>query len=150
MKPQELDTLDSAGLADLAGRLQGWQQATDIGLLELRGPGVFIRLQAPAGAQASAAHVAASEALQQPARTVRAGSVGVLRLSHPLRAQPLVQRGQTVSAGQTLALLQIGAVLLPVGAPCAGTLGQWLTQDGVVVGYGQALIDMEEEARDAD
>lgn len=148
MKPQCPDTLDSAEmtkLGDLADRLQGWLQTTDIGLLELRGPGVFIRLQTH-----EAERAAAPAAPPPEARTLRAGSVGVLRLSHPLRAQALVQPGQAVDTGQTLALLQIGAVLLPVNAPCAGVLGEWLAQDGAVLGYGQPLIDIEREARDAD
>lgn len=85
---------------------------------------------------------------------VRAGSVGWLRLSHPLRTQALVQPGQQVRRGQALALLQIGAVLLPVSAPCAGRVARWLAQDGVRVGYGEPLLEIETdtdmEASDAD
>jgi acetyl-CoA carboxylase biotin carboxyl carrier protein len=137
-------------LAELAGQLEAWLGATDIAMLELRGPGVFIRLQAPAVQPTPADAMASDTAAAAQRRVVRAGSVGVLRLAHPLRAQPLVHSGQAVRRGQALALLQIGAVLLPVCAPCDGTVGQWLAQDASTVGYGTPLLDMETEASDAD
>lgn len=134
-------------------------RGTDIALLQVQLPGLSLRLQRDPAGQASARapqHKAAlATAAQVPSAApaclppapcqVRAGSVGVVRLCHPLHAQPLAHTGQAVGLGQALALLQIGAVMLPVLAPCAGRVGRVLVQDGQLVGYGAVLLEIETE-----
>jgi acetyl-CoA carboxylase biotin carboxyl carrier protein len=158
----------SLDLAQWVKALEECLRGTDIALLQVQLPGVNLRLQCDVAGQAPAKapqHKAAqATAVQAPSAPpaplspalllVRAGSVGVLRLGHPLHAQPLVRSGQAVDIGQALALLQIGAVMLPVLAPCAGRVGRVLAQDGEIVGYGSLLLEIEtgteQERVDAD
>lgn len=139
-------------IGHLIETLQDCLRGTDIGLLEWQGPGVYLRLQgmpAPAAVPAGASdkRVATVDVplppQTRPLREVRAGSVGVLRLSHPLHQQALVHSGQKVQRGQTLALLQIGMALLPVPAPGDGVIGRILAAEGAVVGYGTPLLEID-------
>jgi acetyl-CoA carboxylase biotin carboxyl carrier protein len=70
---------------------------------------------------------------------VTAPSVGVFLDAHPLRSAPFVQPGELVVQGQFIGLLKIGALLLPVRAPCAGTVGTTCIASGTTVGYGRPL-----------
>ena len=129
-------------------QLTEWLQATDISLLELRGPGESIRLcrQASGEVREAAAPASACAATAQVPTTattvVRAGSVGVALQAHPLRTEPLVQPGQQVAAGQPLALLRIGMVLLPVAAPRAGVVSRILFTHESAVGFGTPLVEL--------
>ena len=82
--------------------------------------------------------------------TLRAGSVGLVRLAHPLREAPLVQAGEPVAAGQALLLLQVGQVLLPVTAPRAGRVRQVLVEAGAAVGYGHPLVAFDPDGHGPD
>lgn len=129
-----------------ARQLSEWLNGTDIALLELSGPGKLIRLRRQ-GAEYSA-HAApqppASTEVQAPARTVvRAGSVGIVLHSHPLREDTLVRVGQQVSAGQAVALLKIGAVLLAVPAPRAAVVSRVVAANESQVGFGDPLVELE-------
>lgn len=131
---------------DQARQLSEWLDGTDIALLELSGPGKLIRLRrhgAGYGAHAAPQPPASTE-VQAPARTVvRAGSVGIVLHAHPLREEALVRVGQQVSAGQTVALLKIGAVLLAVPAPRAGAISRVVAADESPVGFGDPLVELE-------
>ena len=128
-------------------QLSAWLAATDIALLELRGPGGHIRLRhdgasvdlvedaAPATADEPPAHA--------PRLTVAACSVGVFLHSHPLHTAPLARPGTNVRAGQPLGLLQIGSLLLPVVATQDATLIGALVAHGETVGFGTPLIELE-------
>lgn len=129
-------------------QLSEWLEGTDITLLELSGPGeVLVRLRrggAPENAGV-AARIRPAE-LAPPATAaatiVRARSVGTLLLTHPLRTEPLAAVGQDVVAGQPLALLQIGLVLLPVTAPRAGTVSRIVAAHESAVGFGTPLVEL--------
>lgn len=124
-------------------QLAEWLQGTDIGLLELRGPGQTVRLsRQPSGEVREIAAPAPMSQASATATLVRAGSVGVVLLTHPLRSDPLVQAGQQVAAGQTLALLQIGLVLLAVPAPHAGVVGRIVCPHQSAVGFGAPLLEL--------
>ncbi len=112
-------------------RLAGWLRATDIGLLELRGPGTGLRLRHEGGA----VH---AETIDDEC-VVKSASVGVLLHRHPLRSDDLAAAGSAVEAGQVLALLQVGPLLLPVHAPAAGRLLAWQVAHGAAVGWGTPL-----------
>jgi acetyl-CoA carboxylase biotin carboxyl carrier protein len=62
--------------------------------------------------------------------------------SHPLAAAPLVRIGERVETGQTVGLLKIGALLLPVAAPQVGIVDRIHAADGLAVGYGTPLVDL--------
>jgi acetyl-CoA carboxylase biotin carboxyl carrier protein len=61
---------------------------------------------------------------------------------HPLAATPLARIGERVGAGQTVGLLQIGPLLLPVTAPQAGIVDSIHAADGLPVGYGAPLVEL--------
>ena len=126
-------------------RLSEWLAGTDITLLELSGPGKLIRLRRnggePGGDPQPQSPLTADAAPAAPT-VVRAGSVGVLLHAHPLRAEPLARVGQQVAAGQTIALLKVGLVLLAVPASRAGTVSRIVAAHEALVGYGDALIEL--------
>lgn len=137
---------------DTVRQLSRWLAATDIALLELSGPGTTLRLRrnvsatapgpgAPGGA-ASPWNSVPPTAATAPPTVVRAGSVGIVLHAHPLHTEPLVRPGQEVAAGQPLALLRIGLVLLPVTAPRAGTVARIVAPHGSTAGYGDALVEI--------
>ncbi|SFL97090.1 acetyl-CoA carboxylase biotin carboxyl carrier protein subunit [Variovorax sp. OV329] len=124
-------------------QLTEWLQATDISLLELRAPGESIRLcRQASGEVREAAADSAPATAPTSATVVRAGSVGIVLHSHPLRSEPLVKPGQQVAAGQPVALLRIGLVLLPVGAPRAGVVSRILSTHESAVGFGTPLVEL--------
>lgn len=55
---------------------------------------------------------------------------------------PLVRIGARVEAGQTVGLLKIGPLLLPVAAPQAGIVDGVHVADGAAVGYGTPLLEL--------
>lgn len=123
-------------------QLSEWLDRTDITLLELTGPGTLIRLRRKGPGVAAGVEQAPIEAAPEATTVVRAGSVGIALRSHPLRSEPLVEPGQRVEAGQTVALLKIGLVLLPVAAPRAGTVCRVAAPHEAPVGYGDPLVEL--------
>ncbi|HEX7892232.1 MAG TPA: biotin/lipoyl-containing protein [Ramlibacter sp.] len=124
-------------------QLSQWLEGTDITLLELSGPGELVRLRRdPAGELTELPAAAATSAPAPDATVVRAGSVGVLLLAHPLRTEPLVRVGQQVAAGQAVALLKIGLVLLPVAAPRAGIVRRIVAVHEAAVGFGSPIVEL--------
>lgn len=122
-------------------RIAAWLADTDIGLLELHGPGTALRLRHD-GAGVTADEIAEEEvaAGEAPdAVAVHAPSVGVFLRRHPLRGDDLAPPGAEVAAGQALGLLQIGPLLLPVQAPADAVVLELLVPHGTAVGYGTAL-----------
>jgi len=119
-----------------------------IGLLELHGPGVLLRLgrdaadAAPTG-ERSVATSNTSKVAQSRGTTVNAPSAGVFLYAHPLQSAPLARVGAHVPAGAPVGLLQIGALLLPVPAPRAAVVTGLLVADGTLVGYGTPLVDLD-------
>jgi len=120
---------------DQVHQIAAWLAATDIGLLELRGPALELRLRNDGG-QVQAAPDA-------PPVTASAGSVGVFLHRHPLHETPLAPIGETVRAGQPLGLLQIGALLLPVPAPQDGVVTALPVAHSTLVGYGTPLVELQ-------
>ena len=116
------------------GQISAWLAGTDIALLELRGPGVSLTLRQHHGTVAA----------EPPSGldTVTAASVGVFLHSHPLHEAPLVRIGERVRAGQTLGLLRIGALLLPVPAPRPGIVARVLVAHDAIVGFGTRLFEL--------
>ena len=58
-------------------------------------------------------------------------------------AEPFVSIGDTVSAGQTLLLIEAMKTFNPVRAPKAGRVAQILISDATPVEYGEPLIILE-------
>ncbi len=131
---------------DQIRQVSEWLAATDIGVLELRGPDTQLRLRNDGGAapirQESIASPPAPARTQARNSTADAPSVGVFLHRHPLRDAALAPVGTQVRAGQALGLLQIGALLLPVCAPQASTVTGLRVAHGTAVGYGTPLVDL--------
>jgi len=129
-------------------QLAGWLAETDIGLLELRGPQILLRLLrdgAAAGAGDGATDLEPAPAQPQAQTTIVAAStVGIVRHRHPLRDGPLAPPGARIERGQALVLLQIGQLLVQVSAPRDATVAGLFGQDGDAVGYGDPLIELRD------
>ncbi|MCX7383781.1 MAG: acetyl-CoA carboxylase biotin carboxyl carrier protein subunit [Alphaproteobacteria bacterium] len=69
--------------------------------------------------------------------------VGVAYLAPEPGAQPFVQLGQTVSAGQTLMLIEAMKTFNQIKAPHAGTITRILVAAGSPVEFGQPLMILE-------
>lgn len=118
-------------------QLAEWLAATDIDFLELQGPDVQVRIHR------EGAPAAPAEPLPQPSHAVRAAGLGILLDRIPGRGTPLVSPGMDIHAGDLVALLQVGPLLLPVRATCDGQAGEWLAAPGSTVGWGTPLLGIE-------
>jgi acetyl-CoA carboxylase biotin carboxyl carrier protein len=131
---------------DALRQIAAWLAPTNIELLELRGPDQHLCLRRE-GEQVVV--VAAEEGAQEDSHddgqrrlVVSAASVGIFLHGHPLCREALFRIGERVRAGQVLALLKIGALLLPVNAPQDGITLRPLVPHGASVGFGTPLLEM--------
>jgi acetyl-CoA carboxylase biotin carboxyl carrier protein len=85
----------------------------------------------PAGAEVEAGHA------------VRAPLVGTFYASPQPGADPFVQEGDVVDAGQTVAIVEAMKLMNQVPADIAGKVAKILVQDGEWVEFEQALIILE-------
>ena len=74
---------------------------------------------------------------------VTAPMVGTAFIAPEPGAEPFVSVGDTVSAGQTLLLIEAMKTFNPVRAPKAGRVAQILIGDATPVEYGEPLIIIE-------
>ncbi len=74
---------------------------------------------------------------------VTAPMVGTAFIAPEPGAEPFVSVGDTVSAGQTLLLIEAMKTFNPVRAPKAGRVAQILISDATPVEYGEPLIILE-------
>lgn len=127
-------------------QLSLWLAEAGIDYLELSGPDRELRLgrAAQQGLQANTTDTA-----REVTRAVRAPMVGTLLHSHPMRRVPLAPCGSLVRAGQTVALLQIGALLVPIDAPCDGVVVEVVAEEGALVGFGAEIIRLSDIASGA-
>ena len=88
---------------------------------------------APAPAMDDAAHPGA----------VISPMVGIAYLAPEPGAAPFVTLGQTVSAGQTLLLIEAMKTFNQIKAPKGGTVARILVAPGAPVEYGQPLLILE-------
>ena len=125
-----------SGIADQIRELSLYLEGADIQLLELENRDGIIRLQRDISNQ-NLAQVMEADTV---ATEIPSPSVGVFRRAHPLRTAPLAEPGRTVTAGDPVGLLQIGALLVHVAAPKDGIILAVLAEDGATVGYGTPLL----------
>jgi acetyl-CoA carboxylase biotin carboxyl carrier protein len=101
--------------------------------------------QPPPAPQAPSGHVAAAPPTPPAAHpgAVKSPMVGTVYLSAEPGAKPFVQPGETVSAGDTLVIIEAMKVMNPIAAPNAGTVTQVLVADGQPVEFDQPLVVIE-------
>jgi acetyl-CoA carboxylase biotin carboxyl carrier protein len=117
--------------------------AAGVARLELTGPGVRLVLARGASAEPRAiGNEAETAAPEAETVAVSAPGVGTFLRAHPLHDRPLAADGDAVGAGQALAVLQVGPLLLPVVAPTAAVVVEAAVEDGTLVGYGDRLLDL--------
>ncbi|MFW7268070.1 biotin/lipoyl-containing protein [Gluconacetobacter sp. Hr-1-5] len=73
-------------------------------------------------------------------RTATAPYFGRLALCHPLRQEPFAPVGARVCKGDTIALLTLDTLQLPVTAPADGTVVEVLAQEDMLLGYGAGIL----------
>ncbi len=100
--------------------------------------------QAPAPAPAAAIPVApAAAAAEAPVRAsgdlVKSPMVGSVYLQPQPGADPFVKVGDTVTAGQTLMIIEAMKTMNPIPAPKAGKIVEILVEDGQPVEFGEPL-----------
>lgn len=123
-------------------QIADWLRAAGLEMIEIAGPHGQVRLRvAPDGVTAPA--VTAADAAPPPApRVVRTQGFGELLWSHPLRPAAFVAVGDTVAAGQIVALLRTGEILAPVFASAGGVAARLLGEEGSVLGYGSPVLEL--------
>ncbi|CAM2766397.1 acetyl-CoA carboxylase biotin carboxyl carrier protein subunit [Komagataeibacter xylinus] len=68
---------------------------------------------------------------------------GHLCLTHPQRESAFAPVGAKVAQGDTVALLTLDRMQLPVPAPVAGTVVEVTGQAGALVGYGTVIMQIQ-------
>ncbi|WP_286203019.1 acetyl-CoA carboxylase biotin carboxyl carrier protein [Rhizobium lusitanum] len=63
--------------------------------------------------------------------------------THPARGTPAAAEGMAVTAGDIVGFTKVGPLLMPVRAPDAGTLNEYLVKAGALVGYGDTIFSIE-------
>ncbi len=105
---------------------------------------VMAMQQAPAAAPATAPAPAAPEAPAVPAapegHTVKSPMVGTFYRSSAPGAKSFVELGQSVSAGDTLCIIEAMKLLNEIEADQSGTIKAILVENGQPVEYGQPLF----------
>jgi acetyl-CoA carboxylase biotin carboxyl carrier protein len=135
-------------------QITAWLAEAGIDQFELSGPHGRLRLGRAGGQGGASDDViteldrAEAEIRAQHSFTVNAPTVGILLHRHPMQAAPLARCGSRIRAGQTVALLQIGALLLPIDAPRDGTVTSLLVPHGTLVGYGMEIIELSATERE--
>ena len=134
------DILDQAGLAEL----------------EYETEAVAIRLSrvttaapvatAPAAAAPAAIAEPAAELPANPADhpgTVKSPMVGTVYTAPEPDAPAFITEGATVTAGQTLFIVEAMKVMNPITAPKAGTVVKIFVQNAQPIEFGEALVIVE-------
>ncbi|MCQ8279642.1 acetyl-CoA carboxylase biotin carboxyl carrier protein [Acetobacteraceae bacterium KSS8] len=97
----------------------------------------------PAPPAALAAETVHPADLSKHPGAVTSPMVGVVYLSPEPGAAPYVAEGSTVTAGQTLLLIEAMKTFNQIKAPRAGTLTRLLVESGAPVEFGEALAIIE-------
>jgi len=97
---------------------------------------------AVAPAAATPAAPSASGAAEHPG-AIKSPMVGTVFFSPEPGAPPFVKAGDTVTEGQTLALIEAMKTYNPIRAPRAGRVTRILVSDGMPVEFGEPLLILE-------
>ncbi|PZO91579.1 MAG: acetyl-CoA carboxylase biotin carboxyl carrier protein [Sphingomonas sanxanigenens] len=99
---------------------------------------------APVAAPVAAPPATPAEAAPAPgpdlSNAVKSPMVGTVYLAAEPGAKPFVSVGDTVSAGQTLLIVEAMKVMNPITAPAAGTVKALLVDNGQPVEFDQPLV----------
>lgn len=137
--------IEAADLQRLVQRLQ----AENVTSFDCEGPqGLLLRLRfaPPGAADPPGAIDERLQAAMQPANgaaaVLKSPAMGQLCSEHPLGAWPPAEPGQAVTAGQVVAFLRLGELVLPVTSDRDAAIAARIAADGALVGYGDALFEL--------
>lgn len=118
-----------------------WLKEHHLAGAEMTRPGVHLMLKRGASTvSAVAAPVAVAVVADKVLRTT---GLGRLLLTHPQQSEPFVAVGDQLNAGQLVAVLQVGDLLLPQRIPTAASVIDVRMPCGSLVGYGEAFLGLE-------
>ena len=101
-------------------------------------------IAAPNVAAVPATPVAATaDELLEHKGAVKSPMVGTAYLSPEPGAAPFAKQGDTVSAGQTLLIVEAMKTMNPITAPRAGVVAKILIEDSMPVEFGETLMIVE-------
>lgn len=98
---------------------------------------------APAPAAAPVAGETAPAAVERKGDVVKSPMVGTVYLQPQPDAAPFVKVGDTVTAGQTLLIVEAMKTMNPIPAPRGGKIVEIIVQDAQPVEFGEPLIVIE-------
>lgn len=140
---------------DKIRQLAGWMSQAGLSTLEFRQEGFELRLVRPAGQttglpldSAPAPVEEASPALaatQAPKVAAMATLCGRFHACHPAREHAQVSPGQVLKVGDTVGVIAVGSLLLPVTTQQAGIAGDYLIEDGTRVEYATPVLALAGE-----
>ncbi|ENX15295.1 acetyl-CoA carboxylase, biotin carboxyl carrier protein [Acinetobacter sp. CIP 64.2] len=122
---------------------------SDLQAIEVKEGDQSISLTRPTPVYATAAAVAAAPAASAPvataAKTPRGAvetspMVGVFYAAPNPGEAPFVNVGQTVSAGETLGIIEAMKIMNPIEATKSGVIEEILVKNGEVIQFGQPLF----------
>ena len=137
--------LKETELSEIEIEQQGFRIRVSRSMAAAPAPIVYAEAPRPA-APASAAVAAAHGSLADPARhpgCVPSPMVGTAYRSSEPGAQPFVEVGDEVKAGQTILIVEAMKHMNEVAAPRAGKVVEILVEDGQPVEYGEPLMIIE-------
>ena len=108
-------------------------------------PAAIMAAPAPAPLAAAPPSQAAAERPAAPPRgeVVKSPMVGTVYLQPQPDAEAFVKVGDTVSAGQTLMIVEAMKTMNPIPAPKGGRVIEILVEDGQPVEFGEPLVVIE-------
>jgi len=124
-------------LSNTARSLESTASVSEVGSTITRPP----HAAAPATTTPCDTQIAASDIRTH---TVQAGLHGVFFARPTPDEAPFVQVGDTVNAGQTVALIEAMKMLHAVEAPCTGVITQILAENGTLAAPDTALFAIEQ------
>ncbi len=136
------DILNDTGLTEIELEREGLK--IRVAKTQDARPGMFVQASAPVAPPLVQATTPAAAA--EGAEPVRAGEVinspmvGTVYLQAQPGAPVFAKLGDTVTAGQTLLLVEAMKTMNPITAPKAGRVLELLVGDGQPVEYGEPLI----------
>ncbi|KQY97652.1 acetyl-CoA carboxylase biotin carboxyl carrier protein subunit [Caulobacter sp. Root1455] len=98
---------------------------------------------APAPAAAAPAEAAAPAPAAHLGEAVKSPMVGTVYLSPQPGADAFIKVGDTVTAGQTLLIVEAMKTMNPISAPKAGKIVEILVTDAQPVEFGEPLVIVE-------
>ncbi|MGB1329496.1 MAG: acetyl-CoA carboxylase biotin carboxyl carrier protein [Candidatus Puniceispirillaceae bacterium] len=141
------DILDQAGLAELEYETEA--VAIRLSRVTTAVPAAAAAPVATAPVAAAAPAAIAEPAAELPANpadhpgTVKSPMVGTVYTAPEPDAPAFITEGATVTAGQTLFIVEAMKVMNPITAPKAGTVVKIFVQNAQPIEFGEALVIIE-------